>query len=106
MKKDKHDGMPPAELILGVGHESPADEGKDDEDDKEAPDDFDTGDNLEAADESIRAIHARDPEGHADGIHQMIDARLRHHGILKDHDPEDTAEKEGEAETTGEGSSK
>jgi hypothetical protein len=96
--------MPPAALILGVGHEDPEDEAKDDEDDKEAPDDFDTGDSHEAADESIRAIHARDPEGHADAIHQLIDQRLRKHGILKDEEPsEKEAEDEGKEETTGKG---
>jgi hypothetical protein len=106
MKRDKHDGMPPAALILGVGHSDDSDHDLPEEDDKEAPDDYDTGDTHEAADESIRAIHARDPEGHADAIHQLIDARLRHHGILKDSDEEDAeagAEKEGEEETTGKG---
>lgn len=104
MKKDKREDMPPVGIILGgPTHEQEPD--VDDDEDPVAPDHYDTA----AADESIRAVHSKDPEGHADAIHQLVDSRLRHHGLLKDEEDnktgEDDAEEEGEAETTGKGSS-
>lgn len=103
-KKDSKGDMPPVGIILG-GSTHEQEPGVDDDEDPVAPDHFDTA----AADESIRAVHGKDPEGHADAIHQLVDSRLRHHGLLKDEEDnkgaEDDAETEGEAETTGKGTS-